>query len=39
MRQFEDDPAELNVDTVMDGIRFGANAGRDVSLLMAERVD
>ena len=23
----------------MDGIRFGANAGRDVSLFMAERVD
>lgn len=39
LRQFEDDPVELTVETAMDGIRFGASAARDVSLLMADRVD
>ena len=39
LRQFEDEPSELNVDTVMDGIRYGATQAKDVSLAMADRVD
>jgi hypothetical protein len=39
MRQYEDDPSELNVDTVMDGVKYGASLAKDVSLVMADRVD
>lgn len=39
MKQFEDDPGEINANTVMDGVRYGAGQGRDVSLHMAEQVD
>lgn len=39
MRQFDDDPVELTVDTAMDGLRFGTSAARDVSNLMANQVD
>jgi len=39
MHQFDDDPMELNANTVMDGVRYGAGQARDVSLQMAEQVD
>jgi hypothetical protein len=39
MRQFEDDPHELVVETAMDGQRYGANASRQVAELMAEKVE
>ena len=38
MQQFDDDPVELTVETGMDGIRFGASAARDVSIMMANQV-
>jgi hypothetical protein len=39
MRQFDDDPSELNADTVMEGVRYGSTLAKDVSLVMADRVD
>jgi hypothetical protein len=39
MYQFEDDPNEINANTIMDGIRYGASQARDVSIQMAEHVD
>jgi hypothetical protein len=39
MQQFDDDPVGLTVETGMDGLRYGASAARDVSMLMANQVD
>ena len=36
MQQFDDDPANLNVDTAMDGSRA---ARQDMPLMMADRLD
>ena len=36
--KFEDDPAELNVDTEMDGTRYGGS-GKDMSMVIADRLD
>jgi hypothetical protein len=39
LKQYEDDPNELVIDTNMEAVRFGSNAAKDVHYIMQDKVD
>lgn len=39
LKQYEDDPVELVIDTGMEAVRYGQGAARDVHYIMQEKVD